>query len=82
MRIVSIDYANGVFTTKGDNNPQSLPFEINVPSPSIRNKVIFSLPLAGYFDIIYIGWLVRIIIVYLITCVISQFVFKARRPPH
>ena len=82
MRIISIDYSNNAFTTKGDNNPQSLPFEIKVPSSSIKCKGIFSLPLVGYFDIVHIGWLIRVILIYLITCVISQYAFKIRAVPH
>lgn len=50
-RIVKIN-PDGTFQTKGDHNPQQLPFEFNVKKEQIHGKVIVVVPKLGYFKVI------------------------------
>lgn len=79
MRIISIDENQNTFTTKGDNNAKSLLWEINIPSQNLKGKVIFSIPLLGYLDIYHIGFLVRIILIYILACFISLIPFRKNK---
>ncbi|MEM4244884.1 MAG: hypothetical protein QXR60_01605 [Candidatus Nanoarchaeia archaeon] len=56
------------FTTKGDYNTMSLPGQINLSENKIRAKVLFRIPYLGYLDIFHVGWLFRLVLVYLIAC--------------
>ncbi len=50
-RIVSIDIVNGqrIVTTKGDNNPGSIPYiDEDINSSMYVGKVVFEIPVAGY----------------------------------
>lgn len=49
-RIVKMN-ADGTFQTKGDHNPQQLPFEFSVKKEWIHGKVIFVVPKLGYFKV-------------------------------
>jgi len=71
MRIISIDKNENTFTTQGDNNPKSLPSEINVSSEYFLGKVVFSIPFVGYPDFYHVGWLIRAILIYILACFIS-----------
>ena len=49
-RIIRIN-SDGSFTTKGDHNPNLLPFEGSVNKEQIHGKVIFIIPKLGYFKV-------------------------------
>jgi len=49
-RIIKIN-SDGTFQTKGDHNPQQLPFEFNIRKEWIHGKVIFIVPKLGYFKV-------------------------------
>lgn len=56
-RIISIN-SDGTYMTKGDNNPQLLPFESSVKPEQIHGMVIFIIPKLGYFKVMatkYLG---------------------------
>jgi signal peptidase I len=69
-RIIEINN-DRTFTTKGDANPASLSIQKNIYENQIIGKVILKIPLMGYLDIIHIGWLIRLVIIYLIGCLIA-----------
>lgn len=50
-RIVKIN-SDGTFQTKGDHNPQQLPFEYSIKKEWVHGKVIFLVPKLGYFKVI------------------------------
>lgn len=50
-RIVKIN-SDGSYMTKGDHNPQLLPFEYSVKPEQVHGKVIFIIPKLGYFKVI------------------------------
>jgi len=50
-RVIKIN-ADGSYMTKGDHNPQLLPFEYSVKPDQIHGKVIFIVPKLGYFKVI------------------------------
>ena len=49
-RIIKIN-EDGTFQTKGDHNPQQLPFEYNIKKDSVHGKVIFVVPKLGYLKV-------------------------------
>jgi hypothetical protein len=50
-RIIKIN-PDGSYMTKGDHNPQLLPFEYSVKPQQIHGRVIFIIPKLGYFKVI------------------------------
>jgi len=50
-RIIRIN-SDGSYTTKGDHNPNLLPFEGAVRKEQIHGKVIFIIPKLGYFKVV------------------------------
>jgi hypothetical protein len=50
-RIIKIN-SDGSYMTKGDHNPQLLPFEYAVKPEQIHGRVIFIIPKLGYFKVI------------------------------
>lgn len=50
-RIVKIN-SDGTYQTKGDHNPQQLPFEFSIKKGWIHGKVIIVVPKLGYFKVI------------------------------
>lgn len=50
-RIIKIN-SDGSYMTKGDHNPQLLPFEYSVKPEQIHGRVIFIIPKLGYFKVI------------------------------
>ena len=70
MRVVSINNADRTFTTKGDNNEGLLSCQQNLSEDSIHSKVVGKIPYFGYLEFYYVGWLLRVILVYLISCLI------------
>jgi len=50
-RIIRVN-SDGSFTTKGDHNPNLLPFEGAVKKEQIHGKVIFIIPKLGYFKVV------------------------------
>lgn len=78
-RIISINYKEETFTTKGDANRVPLLVEENVSAQKIMGKVVFSLPLLGYLDLYYVGTLLRIIFVYFLVCAINSLLPKEKR---
>ncbi|MEM5879408.1 MAG: hypothetical protein QXU74_02870 [Candidatus Aenigmatarchaeota archaeon] len=51
-RIVKIN-PDGSYMTKGDHNPDLLPFEYSVKKGQIKGRVIFIIPKLGYFKVIF-----------------------------
>jgi len=49
-RIIRVN-SDGTFTTKGDHNPNLLPFEGAVRKENVHGKVIFIIPKLGYFKV-------------------------------
>ncbi|MFH1210621.1 MAG: signal peptidase I [archaeon] len=76
MRVVSKDDEKRTFTTKGDNNPIISPSQTNLPESTIKSKVIGRIPYLGYLEILHVGWLLRLILIYIIACVFSVFIFS------
>lgn len=66
-RVVSIDTTGKTFNTKGDANSGQAAFETNVPSENLRGVVVGTIPSIGYLDLFYVGWIIRILIIYLIV---------------
>jgi hypothetical protein len=54
-RIIKIN-PDGTYMTKGDHNPDLLPFESSVKKEQIKGKIIFIIPKLGYFKVIF-HWL-------------------------
>ncbi len=52
-RIVEIDRVNKTITTKGDNNPEKDPMA--TPAEKIVGRMWYSVPLLGYFAIVFGG---------------------------
>ncbi|MFQ6120303.1 MAG: signal peptidase I [Methanosarcinales archaeon] len=50
-RIIKIN-SDGTFQTKGDHNPQQLPFEFSIKKEWIHGKVVFVVPKLGYLKVI------------------------------
>jgi len=50
-RIIKVNN-DGSYVTKGDNNPNLLPFESSVKESQIHGRVIFIIPKLGYFKVI------------------------------
>jgi len=50
-RIIKIN-SDGTFQTKGDHNPQQLPFEFSIKKEWIHGKVVYVVPKLGYFKVI------------------------------
>jgi signal peptidase I len=50
-RIIKVN-PDGTFQTKGDHNPQQLPFEFKIQKSWIHGKVIFVVPKVGYFKVL------------------------------
>lgn len=76
MRVESIDIEQRTYTTKGDNNLGIGNFQRNLGEDTVIAKVFFKLPLVGYLDIFRVGWLVRILIIYLISCLFVSYLSK------
>ncbi|HKZ45259.1 MAG TPA: signal peptidase I, partial [archaeon] len=49
-RIIKIN-EDGTFQTKGDHNPQQLPFEYNIKKEWVHGKVVFVVPKLGYLKV-------------------------------
>ncbi|MBN2881144.1 signal peptidase I [Candidatus Woesearchaeota archaeon] len=58
-RIVKIQNNTGeyIFTTKGDHNPESYPFEAKISEDDYLGKAILKIPLVGYVKILFINLL-------------------------
>lgn len=52
-RVVAVDSEKEVITTKGDNNPENDP--MGTPTERVVGKMWYSVPLLGYFSIIFNG---------------------------
>ncbi len=49
-RIIKIN-EDGTFQTKGDHNPQQLPFEFSIKKELVHGRVVFVVPKLGYFKV-------------------------------
>lgn len=79
MRVIEKNDINRTYTTKGDYNMGILPVQQNLTEDTLMAKVVFKIPLVGYLEFIHVGWLVRIIVIYLISCLIVHFINKNER---
>jgi hypothetical protein len=70
-RIIEINN-DRTLTTKGDANPASLSIQKNIYENQIIGKVLLKIPVIGYLDLIHIGWLIRLILLYIIGCLIAE----------
>ena len=77
-RVISIDASTMLIGTKGDANQYQLDIEKEIQSSQILGKVVFVVPLLGYLDLIYIGWLIRIIVLYLLACLLSSLIVTSK----
>jgi signal peptidase I len=50
-RIIKIN-PDGTYQTKGDHNPQQLPFEFSIKKEWVHGKVVVVVPKIGYFKVI------------------------------
>lgn len=78
MRVIEKDDVSRTYTTRGDNNLGILAFQKNLTEDTLLAKVVFKIPIIGYLEFIHIGWLIRAIIMYLVSCLIAQFLNKKR----
>ena len=49
-RVIKVN-PDGTYQTKGDNNPQQLPYEFSVGAAQIHGKVVAIIPKLGYFKV-------------------------------
>ena len=80
MRVISKDEEKRTYTTKGDNNQGVIDTERvsqkDLESDTLLGKVVLSLPLLGYLEMIHLGFIIRIILVYLASCIIVVDLLK------
>ena len=70
-RVVSI-YDNGTYATKGDANTGQLYYQKSISSSNLYGVVIATVPAVGYLDLFYVGWIIRILIIYVIISLIIR----------
>lgn len=71
-RVVSINYDNGTYATKGDANTGQTAYEKSISSDNLYGIVIGTIPVIGYLDLFYVGWIIRILIIYLVVSLIIR----------
>ncbi|MGI0078439.1 MAG: signal peptidase I [Nitrososphaerales archaeon] len=79
-RIVSITNVNGqrIVTTKGDNNPGSIPFiDEDINSSMYIGKVVFEIPVAGYVTEAPFNYLIALVIFALL---VAEFFWERSAP--
>ncbi|HKW03702.1 MAG TPA: signal peptidase I [Nitrososphaerales archaeon] len=79
-RIVRIQQVKGqeILTTKGDNNPGSIPFiDEDINSSMYVGKVVFEIPIAGYVTESPYNYLIALIILLLL---VAEFYYERNAP--
>lgn len=74
MRVVSKDAEKRIFTTKGDNNILIAKGQTDLSETSIKSKVVAKLPYIGYLEIFHVGWIIRLIFIYILACFSSLLI--------
>lgn len=76
-RIISIDYNKGLFTAKQDKEEKPLSYETELPSNLVKGKVLGKTPYL--FNLLYGNFLIRLGILYLLSCFISLGIKKIKK---
>ncbi|MEK6808983.1 MAG: signal peptidase I [Nanoarchaeota archaeon] len=74
MRVVSKDAEKRTFITKGDNNLLIAKGQTDLYETSIKAKIVAKLPYIGYLEIFHVGWIIRLIFIYILACFSSLLI--------
>jgi signal peptidase I len=79
MRVIEINSEERTLTTKGDANFGVIEvYQRDLTEQNIKSKVVGKIPFLGWFEIIHIGWIIRILVLYLLSCIVVRLLIKPK----